>query len=101
MSQIQKLYIEGEEGDKEEGELLTLGLRRKEYFNLNILDFVANTLNIRAQNLADLNPGLEENQRIYLHNGEGIISTDEGNTNKRGFYAWDNNANEFKSITNW
>lgn len=97
----QRLYIEGPDGKREEGYFLTQGLNEKKYFNLNILDFVAGTIDLKPRDLSSLNLGSEEDQRIYLHNGSSQIVTDNGTTNKEGYYSWDNGASEFKLISNW
>lgn len=96
----QKVYIEKE--GEEQGELLILTVDGKKYLGFNVNDEVdLEYIDIELQDLATLNLGSGEDHNIYLHNGKSTINADGSTTSSQGYYAWDNTANEFKSIVQW
>lgn len=95
-STYSKLFVEGKKGRREEGELLTLGLRDREYLEFNLYDFLQDKIDLREKNLAKLQLGREENYRVYLHDGSESIKVEGSTTSNEGYYVWHNSDNEFK-----
>lgn len=55
-------------------------------------------LNITEQDLSQLSLAGAATGRMYRHDGSNSISADGGSTSSAGYYVWDNDGNEFKSV---
>lgn len=65
-------------------------------------EFTLNGLKITSQNLSELSPSSDDNDRLYNHDGSGEIDLTGGiTTSRRGFYLWDESAQKwFPSFEN-
>lgn len=64
-------------------------------------EFTGDGLRIIAQDLSNLSPTSDDNDRLYHHNGASTITLDGGSTTSdRGYYVWDSSAGVWSPVFN-